>query len=64
MPALAKELCISVKTLETHRQRIFKKLGLHSAVQLVRFAVVHDLFIERSVVVAAGAASAPVSNTQ
>jgi DNA-binding NarL/FixJ family response regulator len=46
---LAKELCISVKTVETHRQRIFKKLNVHSAVQLVRFAVTNDVLLDRSV---------------
>lgn len=44
----AKELCISIKTIETHRQRIFQKLNVHSAVQVVRFAVVNDLLVPRS----------------
>ena len=31
-------LCISEKTVESHRGRIFKKLDLHSIVELVRLA--------------------------
>lgn len=40
---MARQLCISVKTVRTHRDRIMTKLGLHSAVQLVRFAAANDL---------------------
>ena len=32
---IAKELCISVKTIDSHREHILKKLGLHSVVDLV-----------------------------
>ena len=39
---IATQLCISGKTVETHRERIFRKLGVHSAVQLVRFAAAND----------------------
>src|SRR5262245_46066396 len=35
---IAAELCISAKTVDTHRERILKKLALHSAVELVRYA--------------------------
>lgn len=41
--AIALQLCISVKTVCTHRDRLMNKLGVHSAVQLVRFAADHDL---------------------
>jgi DNA-binding NarL/FixJ family response regulator len=40
---IAGELCISGKTVDTHRERILKKLGVHSAVELVRFAANHDV---------------------
>lgn len=40
---IALALSIGVKTVETHRERIFKKLALHSVVQLVRFAARHQL---------------------
>lgn len=40
---MAAQLCISPKTVETHRERVLRKLNLHSAVQLVRFAANHDL---------------------
>src|SRR5438067_2125876 len=40
---MAAELHISAKTVDTHRERIMKKLGLHSAVELVRFAASHNL---------------------
>jgi DNA-binding NarL/FixJ family response regulator len=36
---VAETLGISVKTVETHRAKIMRKLGLSSIVQLVRFAV-------------------------
>lgn len=40
---VSSELCISVKTVETHRAHILKKLRLHSLVELVRFAARHNL---------------------
>jgi two-component system response regulator NreC len=42
-PQVASELCISPKTVETHRAHIMRKLGLHSIVELVRFAARHQL---------------------
>jgi DNA-binding NarL/FixJ family response regulator len=42
-PEIASELCISVKTVETHRTRILKKLEVHSIVDLVRLAARHGL---------------------
>jgi DNA-binding NarL/FixJ family response regulator len=36
---IARNLFISVKTVETHRARIISKLGLHSTAELVRYAV-------------------------
>lgn len=40
---IADRLFISPKTVETHRRNIFKKLDIHSAVALTRFAVTHKL---------------------
>lgn len=40
---IAAELKISGKTVDTHRERILKKLGLHSAVELVRYAAEHNV---------------------
>jgi DNA-binding NarL/FixJ family response regulator len=40
---IATQLCISIKTVTTHRDRVLKKLSLHSAVQLMRFAATHGL---------------------
>jgi DNA-binding NarL/FixJ family response regulator len=40
---LATELFISVKTVETHRSRINRKLGVHSTGQLIRLAALTGL---------------------
>lgn len=36
--SIAKELCISIKTVETHRAHINQKLGVHSTGEIVRLA--------------------------
>lgn len=41
--AVAEELCISPKTVETHRGHINQKLALHSSADLVRYAFRSDL---------------------
>jgi len=41
--AIAAELGISPKTVETHREHIFSKLSVHSICELVRFAARHQL---------------------
>ena len=44
---IATELGISVKTVETHRARINRKLRVHSTAELVRFAALNDLLAKR-----------------
>ncbi|OHB63425.1 MAG: hypothetical protein A2Y76_13375 [Planctomycetes bacterium RBG_13_60_9] len=39
----AKELCLSTKTIEWHRSRIMRKLGIESIAGLVRYAMVEGL---------------------
>jgi DNA-binding NarL/FixJ family response regulator len=41
--AIAAQLRISRRTVETHRSRILKKLRVHSAVELIRLAARYDL---------------------
>ena len=41
--AIARELCIAVKTVEAHRARIMTKLGTHSLAGLVRLVILHGL---------------------
>jgi two-component system, NarL family, response regulator NreC len=41
--AIAEQLGISRRTVETHRSRILKKLRVHSAVELIRLAARYDL---------------------
>jgi two-component system response regulator NreC len=40
---IAEALCISIKTVETHRARINQKLGVHSTGQLIRLAALQGL---------------------
>jgi DNA-binding NarL/FixJ family response regulator len=40
---IGRELCISPKTVDTHRQRIYDKLGCHSACDVVRFAAANGV---------------------
>lgn len=41
--SIGRALFISVKTVETHRARINRKLHVHSTVQLIRLAALHGL---------------------
>jgi DNA-binding CsgD family transcriptional regulator len=41
--SIAKQLNVSINTIETHRRNIFKKLRLNTVVGLVRFAIKHKL---------------------
>jgi DNA-binding NarL/FixJ family response regulator len=38
-PAIARELGISVGTVEVHRRNIMRKLGLHTVAELTRYAI-------------------------
>jgi DNA-binding NarL/FixJ family response regulator len=40
---IARRLAVSVKTVETHRGATFRKAGVHSAAELVRFAMKNHL---------------------
>jgi DNA-binding NarL/FixJ family response regulator len=40
---IARELCLSFKTVDSHRQRLMKKLGLHDIASLTRYAVKHHI---------------------
>ncbi|KID56023.1 hypothetical protein JF50_17050 [Pseudoalteromonas luteoviolacea] len=42
---IAERLCISIKTVDNHRTRIMKKLGLNKTAELVRFAVKEGLVL-------------------
>lgn len=41
--AIAKQLYISPRTVETHRARVVRKLGLHSNAELIRYAIKNGL---------------------
>jgi DNA-binding NarL/FixJ family response regulator len=41
--AIAAELGITIRTVETHRAKIMLKLGLHSLTQLIHYAIHHSI---------------------
>ncbi len=41
--SIAEDLCLSVRTVQTYRERLMKKLDLHSIADLTRYAVAHGL---------------------
>lgn len=45
---LAKVLKVSVKTVETYRLRIYKKLGLHNRADIVAYALTHRLLSQHA----------------
>ena len=66
---IAERLCLSVKTIETHREHIKAKLGLKSSNELLRYAVEHGVRLAASPGDAGGAAapggeSAPASDAR
>lgn len=52
---IADELGISTKTVESHREHLFRKLQVHSICELVRFAARHQLLEWESVEYGGGA---------
>ena len=40
---IAQQLCLSVKTISTHKARVLQKMRLHSIADLTRYAIEHDL---------------------
>ena len=40
---IARDLCLSVKTIETHRQQIMNKLNIHSIAELTKYAISEGL---------------------
>lgn len=43
---IAEKLCLSVKTVETHREHIKSKLGLKSGGELLRYAIEHAVHLD------------------
>ena len=40
---IAEKLCISVRTVDTHRKKIMIKLGIHNTAGLVKYAIKHKI---------------------
>lgn len=40
---IAKNLCLSPKTISTYKNRIFKKMNIHNATELIRYAIDYNL---------------------
>ena len=41
--SIAKQLCISIRTVETHKSAIMRKLNLNNTVDLIKFAIKNNL---------------------
>ncbi len=39
----AAKLCLSPRTVETHRNAVMEKLGLHSLAELIKYAIIHGI---------------------
>ena len=52
---IATNLNIGVRTVETHRERIMRKLGIHSIAGLTRFAIAKGLITLRDEIPRRGA---------
>jgi len=46
---IAEKLGITVRTVETHRAKIMTKLGLHSVIELVHYAIRNDIISAREI---------------
>jgi DNA-binding NarL/FixJ family response regulator len=55
---IAESLCISLKTVETHRSHINRKLGVHSPAELIRLAALKGLLAGQMAGAAADATAA------
>jgi len=55
---IAQSLCISLKTVETHRSHINRKLGVHSPAELIRLAALKGLLAGQSAAGSVASASA------
>ncbi|MFW5805658.1 MAG: response regulator [Bacteroidales bacterium] len=42
-PQIANHLCISIRTVEAHKTNILKKLGVSNSVELVKYAIKHNI---------------------
>ena len=40
---IADKLCISIRTVDTHRKNIMAKLDIHSVAGLVKYAIRHKI---------------------
>ncbi len=45
---IGKMLCLSIKTIDTHKTRIMTKLGIAKKNELVQYAVDHGMFVQKN----------------
>src|SRR5206468_8396984 len=55
---IAAELCVSIKTVEKHRQQVMNKLNIHDVAGLTRYAISKGM-VERTVAVVASVPTNP-----